>query len=67
MKNNELLLSLMKKYHMPCCLAEIGIEASPQVQEMYYEKLKSGSAIDENSAEELEKLRAGLQYLWGLK
>lgn len=67
MKNNELLLSWMKKYHMPCCLAEIGIEASPQVQEMYYEKLKSGSAIDENSAEELEKLRAGLQYLWGLK
>lgn len=65
--NNGFLLSIMKKYDMPCSLADIGISPDKEVQKMYFEKLKNGSAIDENDPEELEKLQAGLDYLWGLK
>ncbi len=65
-ENNEFLLSLMKKYKMPASLKDIGVAATRDTQEMYFEKLKSGSAIDENNEEELKKLRAGLEYLWRL-
>ncbi len=66
-ENNEFLLSLMKKYNMPCCLADIGIEVSKTSKTVYYEKLKSSSAIDENNINELKKLQEGLNYLWELK
>jgi len=66
-ENNDFLLSLMKKYNMPCCIANIGIAAGDTAKNMYFEKLKSGSAIDENNPEELKKLREGLDYLWQLK
>ena len=66
-ENNEFLLSIMKKYNMPCCLADIGIEATDTTKDMYYEKLKNSTAIDENSDEELKRLRDGLDYLWTLK
>lgn len=62
-ENNAFLLSLMKKYNMPCCLEDIGITPSDEVKKMYYEKLKSGSAIDENNSYELKKLNDGLDYL----
>lgn len=65
--NNDFLLSLMKKYNMPSSLPDIGITPDLGVQRMYFEKLKNGSAIDETSPEELEKLQAGLDYLWGIK
>jgi len=66
-ENNDFLLKLMKKYNMPCCLSDIGVPASQEAQDMYYEKLKGGSAIDENNPEELLKLREGLKYLWEIK
>ena len=66
-KNNDFLLSMMKKYNMPCCLSDIGVTPSEQAKELYYEKLKSGSAIDENDPSDLEKLTAGLEYLFSLK
>lgn len=66
-ENNEFLISLMKKYNMPCCLADIGIEASESAKTVYYENLKASSAIDENNMDELRKLKEGLDYLWELK
>lgn len=66
-EKNDFLLSMMKKYNMPCCLTDIGIEPDAHVKELYYDKLKAGSAIDENNPEELEKLSAGLDYLFSLK
>lgn len=64
-ENNDFLLDLMKKYNMPCCLADIGIEATEASKNMYYEKMKLNSAIDETNTKELEKLQEGLNYLWG--
>jgi len=61
---NEFLISLMKKFNMPAKISDIGITPTEEAKEKYYEKLKSGSAIDENNKEELKKLRDGLDYLW---
>lgn len=63
-ENNDFLLSVMKKYQMPGCLVAIGLAPTKEVQDLYFERLKSGSAIDENNEEELKRLRAGLEYLW---
>lgn len=65
--NNEFLLSLMKKYNMPCCLADIGIKNTETAKNMYFEKVKSSSAIDETNPDELKKFKEGLDYLWKLK
>lgn len=65
-ENNEFLLSLMKKYNMPCSVLGIGIKPTDEAKKMYFEKLKSGSAIDENNVEELKRLSEGLDYLWKL-
>ena len=66
-KNNDFLLSLMKKYGMPCSLGDIGIEATEETKKMYYEKLSASSAIENKNDAELAKLRDGLDYLWRLK
>ena len=65
-ENNKFLLSIMKAYNMPCGITDIGLNRSEDVKKMYFDKLKSGSAIDENIPEELIKLEAGLDYLWGI-
>ena len=56
----------MKKYQLPACITDIGLTPSREVQDLYYEELKGGSAINEKDPEELRKLRAGLEYLWNL-
>lgn len=66
-ENNDFLLSLMKKYNMPHSLSDIGVIPSDEVQSIYFEALKGGSAINENDPEELEKLTAGLEYLRSIK
>ena len=63
---NDLLLNLMKKYQLPACITDVGLTPSREVQDLYYEELKGGSAINEKDPEELRKLRAGLEYLWNL-
>jgi len=63
-ENNDFLQEMMSKYQMPGCLSEIGLQATPETLEQYYEKLKGGSAIDETNQQELAALRAGLQDLW---
>ncbi len=63
-EQNRFLLGLMKQYHMPCCPAEIGLQVTPELVERYYEKLKAGSAINEEDPMECQQLRAGLDYLF---
>lgn len=64
-KENEFLLSVMKKYNMPHSVYDIGIPAD--AAELYYEKLIKTSAIDETNQNELENLKKSLEYLWGIK
>ena len=64
--NNRDLIDLMKKYHMPHCLSDIGVTPSTEALEAYYEKLKNSSAIHKDNPEECEKLREALEYLWRL-
>ncbi len=66
-ENNDFLISLMKKYNMPCRLADIGITATKDAKNMYYEKLKNSSAIEKENVAELEKLHKSLEYLWGIE
>lgn len=66
-ENNDFLLSLMKKYNMPCSLSGIGIIPTEEAKEMYYNKLKSSSAIEQDNSEEFIKLKNGLDYLWSTK
>lgn len=61
---NTALIALMKKYGMPCRLAEIGITPSPEALEAYYEKLKNCSAINKDDEKECAKLRRSLEYLF---
>lgn len=63
-ENNELLLELMQKYNMPSCLSNIGVAPTPENLEKYFEELKNGSAINEKDADELNRLRKSLEYLW---
>lgn len=65
-ENNDFLIKLMKKYDMPCCLKDIGIEATENTKNIYYEKLKNSSAIEKENTKELKKLKEGLDYLWGI-
>lgn len=65
-ENNEFLLSIMKTYKMPCGIIDIGLNRNETVKKTYFDKLKSGSAIDENNQDELIKLQVGLNYLWGI-
>ncbi len=66
-ENNEFLLSLMSEYKMPCGITDIGLPVTDDVKKIYFDNLKSGSAIDENNQDELIKLQAGLDYLWRTK
>ncbi|MBQ7047542.1 MAG: iron-containing alcohol dehydrogenase [Clostridia bacterium] len=66
-RNNDFLMSLMKKYNMPCCLSDIGINADPKSLAIYYDQLKSSDAINPNDLNETERLLNGLKYLWSLE
>lgn len=64
-QNNGYLLNLMKKYNMPCKIADIGIEESSF--EDFYKKLCASTAIDGKNAAECAKFRKSLEYLWSIK
>ena len=66
-ENNGELLTLMKNYGMPHSLSDIGVRPTAEAFELYYETLKSGSAIDKSSLSECDDLRASMKYLWELK
>jgi len=63
-ENNDFMLRLMKHYKLPSRLREIGLTADEETKTAYYERLKKGSAIDENDPAQLERLQNSLNYLW---
>lgn len=65
-ENNEELLKLMKQYHMPYRITDVGITATEEVLEEYYNHLCASSSVDEKNEEACERLRQGLHYLWGI-
>lgn len=64
-ENNVALLELMKKHHMPYRLQDIGVDATEEVFNQYYEKLCATSAIE--TEEESIRLKPSLKYLWGIE
>lgn len=65
-ENNAFLLSLMKEHGLPRSMTEIGITPDGTALKTYYNALRDGSAIDETDPDELERLSAGLDYLFHL-
>lgn len=63
-ENNTALRELMKGYGMPGSISEIGVTADDETKERYYDLLSVCSAVE--TEEERIRLRAGLDYLWGL-
>ena len=63
-ENNELIVSLMKRYEMPHSIDGMGIDKSAETFEKYYEKIASSSAIE--NEKEAVRLRKSMEYLWSL-
>lgn len=63
--NNADLLQLMKKYHMPYRLEDIGVDKTEETFHRYYEKLCASSAIE--TEEEAIRLNVSLKYLWEIE
>jgi len=63
-KNNASLISLMKEHGMPHRISDVGVLKTKEYFEKYYEKICSGSAIDETNEEECKKFYKSLKYLW---
>lgn len=63
-ENNALLLELMRTYHMPYRVTDIGITKDEDTFNEYYVNLCNSTAIDKTNAEECERLKAALRYLW---
>lgn len=64
-ENNTALIELMKKYKMPYCLEDIGVDKTYEIFVRYYEKICGSSAIE--SQEEAERFKESLRYLWEIK
>ena len=61
---NTALIKLMKQYHRPYRVTDVGVERTEAVLQEYYRRLCKTSAIDEDNAEEYARLERGLRYLW---
>ena len=66
-EQNDFLIGIMKKYHMPHTVAEVGITADEATRETYYERLCACSAMEDSGEREREPLREALDYLWEVK
>lgn len=64
---NASLLSLMEKYHMPRCAADVGVEMTDEVFEEYYSRICTSSAIDKDDAVMCERFRKSLAYFWNIR
>ena len=66
-KRNGYLLSLMEKYGMPRCAADVGVEMTDEVFEEYYTRICGSSAIDADDAEMCSRFRESLTYFWSIR
>ena len=61
---NGFLLELMQKFGLPQGVSSLGIALTNDTKKVYYDMIKKSSAIDENNADELERLSKSLNFLW---
>ena len=66
-QSNEYLLTLMNKYGMPCCAADVGVEMTDEVFEEYYTRICHSSAIDADDAAMCRRFRESLTYFWNIR
>lgn len=66
-ENNEAIMQFMKTYDMPHCLTDIGIAASKETFDDFYEKLSSSGHIDPNNEDECRRLKESMEYLWQMQ
>lgn len=64
---NDALIEWMRSFDMPYTVRGVGIEPTEENFERYYEKIKNSSSINRDNAEECERFRAALRYLWELR
>lgn len=64
--NNDFLLQLMQTYDMPSCVATVGVAASADALEEFYDRICGSSAIDKDDAAECKRFKDSLGYLWEL-
>ena len=65
-EENDLLLTLMKKYDMPSSVTDIGVDKTDEMLETYFERLKKSDAMEDENEEGYAKLHEALSYLWSL-
>lgn len=63
-ENNDVLLDLMRRYGLPCCIEDLNIEKNEDTFEAYYKKICNSSAIE--SEDEAARFYTSLKYLWRL-
>lgn len=66
-ENNKLILDLMKRYHMPYRITDLGVEKTDYVFNVIYDRICSSSAINKNDKNECEKFKKSLEYLWTME
>lgn len=60
--DNTALLSLMKQNNMPCSIKDVNLGEGDF--DTFYNAICNSSAIDKNNAEECEKFKNSLRWLW---
>lgn len=65
-ENNDFLLGIMKKHGMPHSLADLGIEATEENKQIFFDSISNSSAVDKNNAAECEKLKSALDYFFNM-
>jgi len=66
-ENNRLLLDIMKRYNMPYCITDIGVEKTEAAFDQIFQKVCTSSAINKEDEEECTKYKNALRYLWSLE
>jgi glycerol dehydrogenase len=66
-ENNRELLALMKKYGMPHCISDVGVEATRETLEDYCERLFRSTAVEEKTDAVRAKLMESLEYFWSIR
>ena len=66
-ENNDALLELMRDNGMPCGIESVGVPATEEWYDRFYDRLCHCSSIDADNKEECARLAESLRYLWNIK
>jgi len=64
---NAALRDVMRKYGMPSCIGDVGVPATEEAFERYYDKMCKTSAVNGADAHECAKFRDALWKFWNVK